>query len=87
MWADCYDYATRAEYLGIGVWGNEKSSPFWSANELEESFLKVLGNGTEGISIRDKAAALGKLRQQKKPGRSVAADEVARQARLGASAK
>jgi len=82
MWADCYDYATRAEYLGIGVWGNEKAAPYWTSDELGVAFSKVLGNGAQAVSIRAKAEALGKERQ-KNPGRIVAAREVAKLARLG----
>lgn len=82
MWADTFDYATRAEFLGIGVWGNEKAAPYWTSEELEVAFSRVLGDHAEANSIREKAAALGKERQ-KNPGKSVAAREIARLARLG----
>lgn len=62
MWADCYDYATRADYLGVGVGGNEKAAPYWTSEELDVAFSKVLGNGTEAVSIREKAVSIrGKI--------------------------
>lgn len=82
MWADCYDSATRAEYLGIGVWGNEKAALYWNSQELQVAFSKVLGNGTQAVSIREKAAALGGRHQNQMPGKSVAAREIAKLARL-----
>jgi UDP:flavonoid glycosyltransferase YjiC (YdhE family) len=82
MWVDLYDYATRAELLGIGVWGNQKSAPYWTAEELSVSFQKVLGDGETATAIREKAAELGRI-SKRDPGRFVAARELAKQARLG----
>jgi UDP:flavonoid glycosyltransferase YjiC (YdhE family) len=84
MWVDLYDYATRVEWLGIGVWGNQKSAPYWTADELGVAFQKVLGDGATAKSIRKKAAELGRL-SKRDPGRFVAARELAKQARLGGS--
>lgn len=84
MWVDLYDYATRAELLGIGVWGNKKSAPYWTAEELGIAFQKVLGDGKTATSIREKAADLGRV-SKKDPGRFVAARELAKHARLRVS--
>ena len=79
---DHYDFAVRAELLGIGVWGNRKSAPNWTAEELGTVFLKVLGDGEEAISIHKKARDLGRI-FQREPGRLRAAREIAKLARLG----
>ena len=82
MWVDLYDFAVRAEFLGIGVWGNEKSAPNWAAEELGDAFLRVLGDGQEAVAIRQKAQELGRT-LQKAPGRVRAAREISRLARSG----
>jgi hypothetical protein len=82
MWVDLYDFAVRAEYLGIGVWGNKKAAPYWTAEELLASFLRVLDGGEEAISISEKAKELGRS-AQKEPGRIRAANELAKLARSG----
>jgi UDP:flavonoid glycosyltransferase YjiC (YdhE family) len=77
MWADCYDYASRAEYLKIGVYGNAKAAPNHTAQELIKAFSRVLGDGPESRTIRENAARLGEF-TRRKPGRSRAAQEIAR---------
>ena len=77
MWVDLYDFATRVEYLGIGVWGNPKSAPNWTAEELGTAFLKVLGDSDASTSMRKRAQELGKT-YQSKPGRNTAAREIAK---------
>jgi UDP:flavonoid glycosyltransferase YjiC (YdhE family) len=81
MWADLYENAVRAEFLGIGVWGNKKAAPNWAAEELGEAFLRVLGDGEEAVKIRKKAHDLGRV-FQKDPGRVRAAREIAKLAQL-----
>jgi hypothetical protein len=82
MWVDLYDFAVRAEFLGIGVWGNEKSAPNWTAEELGDAFLRVLGDSEEAMTIRRKAHELGQI-SQKEPGRVRAAREIAKLAGSG----
>ena len=82
MWADCYDFAMRAEYRKIGVFGNVKASPNIDSEELVIAFSQVLGDGEEARTIRENARKLGE-ETRKNPGRSCAAREVARLARLG----
>jgi UDP:flavonoid glycosyltransferase YjiC (YdhE family) len=77
MWVDLYEFATRAEFLGIGVWGNKRSAPNWTAEELTNSFLRVLDDGEEAVAIREKAYELGKI-AQKEPGRLRAGKEIAK---------
>jgi UDP:flavonoid glycosyltransferase YjiC (YdhE family) len=82
MWADLYDYATRVEYLGIGVFGSPKSAPNWTAEEVWNAFLRVLDGGDESTRIKERARALGEV-ARKAGGRSTAAREIAKLARTG----
>jgi hypothetical protein len=57
MWVDTYDYAIRAEWLGVGVWGNRHAAPLWTADEIGPSILKVI-SADRGPVYRQKATAL-----------------------------
>jgi hypothetical protein len=82
LWLDLYDYATRVEWLGIGVWGNKNSAPGLTATELTAAFEKVMGNSSEAGLRREKAEELGML-CKREPGRTKAAREIAKLARRG----
>lgn len=41
VWADTYDYAYRAEMLGVGRWGNKTACPRWSAAEFGDVLVDV----------------------------------------------
>lgn len=84
MWADLYDYATRVEYLGIGVFGSPKSAPNWTAEEVGNAFSRILDGGEESMRIKAKAKALGEV-ARKAGGRSTAAREIAKLARTGSA--
>jgi UDP:flavonoid glycosyltransferase YjiC (YdhE family) len=70
-WLDCYDFASRAEILGIGRWGNKKAMPQCTAAELGPILVDVvLGPKSQSIKARvEELAALC----AKTPGVSVAA--------------
>ncbi|RAH51499.1 Diacylglycerol acyltransferase family [Aspergillus brunneoviolaceus CBS 621.78] len=70
-WQDCYENAARAEWLGIGVYGNKSRAPNISAKELSKALLKVMSNK----SYRDKASELAKLCHRKE-GRVAAAEKI-----------
>ncbi|KAL3470325.1 hypothetical protein BJX99DRAFT_264317 [Aspergillus californicus] len=70
-WQDCYENAARAEWLGIGVYGNKSRAPDISGKELSKALTKVVGND----SFLEKAAKMQKL-CQKKEGRCRAAEEI-----------
>lgn len=53
-WQDCYENAARAEWLGIGVYGNKTRAPNISDQELCRALYKVMGDSSYGT----KAAAL-----------------------------
>ncbi|PBK62377.1 UDP-Glycosyltransferase/glycogen phosphorylase [Armillaria solidipes] len=58
MWYDCYDYAARIEWLGIGIYGNKKSAPRVEASELSRALIKVIGGGDEAARFRAAAKSL-----------------------------
>ena len=81
MWADCYEFANRVEWLGIGVWASKAAPLNWTKEDLSSAFLRVLGNNEEAESMRMKARQLGKI-VQSKPGGICAANELAKLAKL-----
>ncbi|GFF59528.1 diacylglycerol O-acyltransferase 2A [Aspergillus udagawae] len=70
-WQDCYENAARAEWLGIGVYGNKSRAPNIDAKELSKALSKVMGN----TSYKTKALELAKL-CHKKEGRVAAAEKI-----------
>jgi hypothetical protein len=40
-WYDCWDWAARVDYLGIGVWGNRHAGLSLNGEELGRGFLRV----------------------------------------------
>lgn len=44
MWYDTYDFATRVEWLGIGVWGNRSVAPRVDGIELGEALVRVVAS-------------------------------------------
>lgn len=73
-WADCYDFANRAELLGIGVWGNKLSRPRWKREELASALVNVI-LGPDAEKIRIRAAELAG-RYPENTGRDTAAEEI-----------
>ncbi|KAL4963685.1 Diacylglycerol acyltransferase family [Aspergillus stella-maris] len=71
-WQDCYENAARAEWLGIGVYGNKSRAPDISGKELSKGLIKVMGNN----SYLEKAAKMQQL-CLKKEGRLEAAERIA----------
>ncbi|WVQ85739.1 hypothetical protein IAT38_007906 [Cryptococcus sp. DSM 104549] len=96
-WSDCYDFATKAEYLGHGVWGNKSSAPKLTTSELVQSFLAVVGNtidSPQAVKIRNRARELRRIVTSygRTEGKLVAAekireelDDALREKRLGRS--
>jgi UDP:flavonoid glycosyltransferase YjiC (YdhE family) len=70
-WLDCYDFANRAEVLGIGRWGSRKAAPKCTARELGPVVVDVVF-GPNAQSMRTKAKELAAL-CNKSPGATVAA--------------
>lgn len=73
-WLDCYDFASRAEILGIGRWANKKTKPHCTAEELGPVLVDVV-LGPEAQAIRTRVEELAAL-CAKTPGASVAAGAI-----------
>ncbi|KAL2677372.1 hypothetical protein Neosp_011142 [[Neocosmospora] mangrovei] len=75
-WFDCYDFASKAEVLGIGRWGSKKGCPRWIESELTEALIDVaLDNNAEYTA---NARSLAELCGRNGGGRATAADEILR---------
>jgi UDP:flavonoid glycosyltransferase YjiC (YdhE family) len=46
-WLDTYEFATRAEWLGVGIMGNKHAAPGLAGNELAEAIESVIGSGAK----------------------------------------
>lgn len=81
LWFDCYNIASTAEYLGIGIWAGRDTAPIWNSDTISDGILRAL-NGEEGKRMREKSAALSKITRSY-GGREAAAAEIARLAAMG----
>ncbi|TDZ39912.1 Glycosyltransferase sdnJ [Colletotrichum trifolii] len=72
-WADCYDFASRAELLGIGKRANHRKHP-WHRSELGEALIAVI-IGPEARAIQERAKSVAK-RHPETEGRVNAAKEI-----------
>ncbi|KAE8451625.1 hypothetical protein EG329_003082 [Mollisiaceae sp. DMI_Dod_QoI] len=86
LWVDLYDYATRVEYLGIGIFGSSTSAPNWTSHELTTAFMRALDGGQESVRMRENARVLGEL-ARKAGGRFRAAKEISKLARRESKGK
>ncbi|KAK4032007.1 glycosyltransferase [Parachaetomium inaequale] len=70
-WVDCYDFAGRAEFLGIGRWANKQAMPKCTAREVGPILIDVV-LGPKAQAMRTRVQELAAL-CEKTPGASVAA--------------
>lgn len=80
-WADLYNFGVLVEEVGLGKWGNRKAAPGLAVDELSEAFLELVGDGPASRSLRENAKKLAK--SLTRPGRDIAADEIAMLAARG----
>ncbi len=57
VWIDTYDFSTRVEYLGVGVWGSRTAAPRVEAGELSQALVKVI-DSSESVAMAAKAKML-----------------------------
>ncbi|KAJ3770738.1 hypothetical protein FB446DRAFT_790233 [Lentinula raphanica] len=76
VWYDTYDYATRVEWLGIGLWGSHRSAPHAEASEFGEALSRVAGSNAEAETFRSKAEGLAERCRTQYTGRVRAANEI-----------
>jgi UDP:flavonoid glycosyltransferase YjiC (YdhE family) len=60
-WLDTLDFGNRVEWLGIGVHGSRRSAPSVESRELSRALLKVLGDTTEALRMKQKARELARI--------------------------
>lgn len=73
VWLDTYDFASRAEFLGIGVCGNKTAAPGVQRDELATALARVVSWDGEGDAIRVRARVLAHDVGGADAGRNVAA--------------
>ncbi|KAG7090558.1 hypothetical protein E1B28_009666 [Marasmius oreades] len=77
VWHDTYDYASRVETLGIGVWGSQRSAPFANDEEFGNALKRVLNIGSrEAELFQSNAVALKAKVNRYGGGRKVAAERI-----------
>ncbi|KAH8733456.1 hypothetical protein BGZ61DRAFT_160072 [Ilyonectria robusta] len=74
VWADTFDFANRAELLGIGRWGNVNNCPRWSASELAPILIDVVFD--RNAEFAAKSRVLAEVCRQEGGGRNVAAKKI-----------
>ncbi|WVQ76486.1 hypothetical protein IAR50_006154 [Cryptococcus sp. DSM 104548] len=91
-WLDCYDFASRVEYLQNGVWGNKSSAPSCSTPELIHAFDQIVGlslpstsSYSTPLSYRQRALELQAIvtRDGIRHGRDVAATVIWEEMEMG----
>ena len=71
VWADTYDYANRAELLGVGRWGNKNACPRWSVSELTPIMEDVI------LTNHEKYAAKARIASEKSKKRGIGRENAA----------
>lgn len=61
QWFDLYDMAVRAEYVGIGIYGNQSVAPDFDAVEFGAAISRLLSPGEEAEKFARKAREIGEL--------------------------
>lgn len=61
QWFDLYDMAVRAEYVGIGLYGNRSVAPGIDATELGAAISRLLSPGEESERFARRAKEIGEI--------------------------
>lgn len=56
-WLDCYDFANRAEILGVGRWGSKQGCPRWTEGELGPILIDVVLDKHANYAARSRMLA------------------------------
>lgn len=75
VWMDTYDFARRAEILGIGLWGNRLAGKLCESDELGAVLVDVVA-GERSSAFALKAKELAQLCRKSGGGRVVAARHI-----------
>ncbi|PIG88030.1 UDP-glucoronosyl and UDP-glucosyl transferase family protein [Aspergillus arachidicola] len=74
VWFDTYDFALRAEWLGIGIWASRKTAPGVNAPELGQALIRVLASA-RSESMRHRAKSIA-TKLGPKDGRVIACEKI-----------
>ncbi|KAH0828094.1 hypothetical protein J3R83DRAFT_3753 [Lanmaoa asiatica] len=80
VWYDTYDYASRVEFLNIGIFGNKTCSPSVEAVEFGKALVRVTGNTEEAAKFRTSAKRLKELCRAKGNGRELSCAAILKEA-------
>ena len=80
VWFDTYDYASRAEFLNIGIFGSKTSAPGVLAEEFGRALVRVTGDSEEAVKYRTSAKHLKDLCRAKGNGRELASATILKEA-------
>ena len=83
VWFDTYDYAQRAEYLNIGIFGNKAFAPGVGAEEFGKALVRVSGDSEEAVKFKMSAKHLKELCRAKGNGRELASAAILKEAGIG----
>ena len=61
QWVDLYDMAIRAEYTGIGIYGNRSVAPDIDATEFGAAISRLVSPSEEAEKFVQKAKEIGEL--------------------------
>ena len=75
QWFDLYDMAVRAEYRGIGIYGNKNVAPDIEAIEFGTAVARLVRPGKESEGFRARAKAVAEV-CRKAGGRRTAVDKL-----------
>ncbi|KAG9197459.1 hypothetical protein G6514_001556 [Epicoccum nigrum] len=75
VWLDTYDFATRVEHLGIGLWANRGCAPDVDRVSLRRALEQVI-SGAAAEEMRRKARSLAKTAGGVDSGRRYAANRI-----------
>ncbi len=75
VWMDTYDFARRAEILGIGRWGNKLTGKLCGSSELGEALVDVVASD-RSAAYAQKAKELAELCRRSGGGRTIAARHI-----------
>ena len=75
QWLDLYEIAARAEYRGIGIYGNRNVAPGIEAVEFGAAVARLVRPGKESEGFRTRAKAVAEA-CRKAGGRRTAVDKL-----------
>lgn len=80
IWVDTYDYAARAEFLNVGIFGNKTCAPSVRAVEFGQALVRITRDTEEAVTFRMSAKRLKEVCRAKGHGRELASVAILKEA-------